>query len=302
MVAVITTAGTAWFADHVNAGSSPMIKSVEVGTGQYTPAGTETALRTPYGPRRNFALASVERLVAGQVGIRAVDASDDTYTYSERAIWGASATVGGSDVLVAIESVASGNLGTKPANSDLAMAVAIPFTASQIAALTWQVTVPLPATETTFGTVEYADATEAVDETVADRAMTPQRTREHVDAWSAEQPGLSVWHGVDAGSSKYQVDFGSVPATDQTYLIAVVASADPGSSGDAGLLIERSDDGVTWQDIIRDSDMYTNQPSTRLVSVNTSIIATVRTRYIRSTALGVVGGHVSRMTVVNLGG
>ena len=82
--AIITDVGIVERARLVALGMDPAIVRMEIGIGQYTPDGTETALMTPFAPVREFSTDFTAHVVGtGIIEIGWQDPSDDVYNIGE---------------------------------------------------------------------------------------------------------------------------------------------------------------------------------------------------------------------------
>lgn len=151
-----TNLGLATQLSHVNAGTSMLISYVRLGTGNYSPDGTETDIMTPFAPDRRFSLGSVQTLSQRFLEFLFEDTSMEDYTFSELGVFDAD------DNLIMVASHATDDIGAKSADVDEQWIVSLTLTTEDTSAITFMATVPSPATETRAGLVRFATDDERV--------------------------------------------------------------------------------------------------------------------------------------------
>ncbi|MBS7724591.1 phage tail protein [Pseudomonas lalucatii] len=166
----ITNAGRAEIINANNTGTGPVvITAVGFGTGQYSPAKTQTALQ-----------AEVKRVstIAGQavaddtIHVVAKDEGPDAYNVGEFGLFSASGTL----VAVYSQPAGAGWIIQKAGASTLLLATDIILESLDASSLTFGdiLFINPPATTTTPGVVELADAQETQDGLDGTRAVTPR--------------------------------------------------------------------------------------------------------------------------------
>lgn len=163
----ITDAGRAEIINAQNTGTDPVvIAEIGLGTGQYVPAESQTALVAEFKRLTTFGGTVV---AADTISIAIRDDSADVYEVSEFGLYTASGT------LLAVYSVVGTPFFDKAAQSILLLAVDIKLTTLDAAALTFGDInfVNPPATETVMGVAELATAAEVQTGTDTERIVTP---------------------------------------------------------------------------------------------------------------------------------
>ena len=160
MALIATVGGLALEADAKANGTNIQITNFTIGTGQYTPTGTETDIRTQFSPRKQYSDIGVKREGATTDFTTIIPDNNDAFNIGEVGVWVGS-------TLYAIESqpVGSGWLATKVASQSLIMTARI-TDARNTAAITSTGTFAInPATESIAGIVELATAAEIASRT-----------------------------------------------------------------------------------------------------------------------------------------
>ena len=154
----ITSAGAAALAAAHAGGTSFAIDRVELGQAQYTPTGSETAIRTPFSPVRQFTNPQ-GYLNQDQVSLIFEDDSAAAYSVGEVGIFSGT-------TLYAISSQPGSPLFAKQADIDLQLAAFLTVSGEEIAAITFSAPPPVRvATETVEGIVRLATSAEVTART-----------------------------------------------------------------------------------------------------------------------------------------
>lgn len=163
----ITDAGRAEVINAANTGTAPVeITEIGLGTGNYSPSPTQTALQTEI---KRLNTISGEVVADDTIHVTVKDESSDDYDVSEFGLFTASGT------LFAVYSVTSGNIIEKSAPSTLLMAVDIILSTLDATNLTFgstEFTNP-PASETVQGVTLYATEADHQAASVDNKAATP---------------------------------------------------------------------------------------------------------------------------------
>ena len=180
----LTDAGDAAILTHINAGTSMQLSYIRVGQGHYTPTGQETDLTTPFDPDKKFNVGSVES-ISGNLEFTFEDVSTEAYSFSEIGVFD------DNDALIFVGSHISNDLGSKISNVDQQWIVLIAISAQAASSITFNTTVPVPATETRSGLVRLATNKEGTDGTVS-AVITASVLKHVIDNLPAASPATQT--------------------------------------------------------------------------------------------------------------
>ena len=152
---ILTSAGSKALADAISSSSTFTLATAEVGSGQYEPDGSETALDEPFDPKKEFSITG-QVIDDNVLHIEFHDSTDNVYEVGEIGIFDSDGT------LFAIESQTGSFLTEKPSGSSfLTYTVQITFTDSGATSVTFSGTPTFPdATTTVKGKVRLATPNE----------------------------------------------------------------------------------------------------------------------------------------------
>ncbi|WP_373020711.1 phage tail protein [Thiomicrorhabdus sp.] len=168
----ITDAGRAEIINAANTGTAPVeITEVGLGTGNYVPDPTQTALQTE--TKRLTTIAGLS-VAADTIHLTIKDESADVYDVSEFGLYTASGT------LFAVYSDAVNSFMQKAAGNTLLLSVDIVLGTLDATNVTFGDTAFAnpPASETVSGVLKLSDLTQATSGTDTSTAMTPKRVNE----------------------------------------------------------------------------------------------------------------------------
>lgn len=225
----ITDAGRQALVDAENTGTLPLKLSViALGSGRYTPTGTETALQAEIKPLNTF---GAEVVAPDTIHVTITDESADTYTLGEFGLYT------DTGVLFAIYSQTSPIL-EKAANAMMLLSVDVVLTSVTPGSVTIGDTdfILPPATETRQGLVELASNAEALAGTDLLRAMTPKRVQE----WAAQ-------FGISATDAAEVTDCNAVTKGGIYTLRSTAANTPPGFAGGTLFHMPRGNGGFSTQ-------------------------------------------------------
>ena len=178
--ATITTVGEQRRAALEAAGQNALVASMEVGSGQYTPDGTETALMTPFSPSRTFSTDFTAH-VTGEAIIEMgwQDPTDDVYNIGEIGLFLSDGTL----YAVASQPVADGFLDVKTGGATFTIANLI-FSSATLTNVTFPAssTAVIHGTTANAGIVRLGTGTENRDPDNEVQTATPKGVHEAV--WS----------------------------------------------------------------------------------------------------------------------
>jgi phage-related tail fiber protein len=170
LIITITDAGRAEIVNAQNTGTGPvLITEIGFGTGQYTPAPTQTALQAE---TKRISTLSGQVVAPDTIHVTVQDTSADTYNVGEFGLYTDSGTL----FAVFSQAAAAGWIIEKASVSTLLLATDVIFSDIDAASLTFGDAAFLnpPATTTVQGVVELATSAETQAGTDTTRAVTPK--------------------------------------------------------------------------------------------------------------------------------